>query len=347
MPELLLAIDVGTSTARAGLFSPGGDLLAMARAPLASTSPREGWVEQDAGAVWRRVKGVIRRALARAGRAGADLAAIGVTTQRTSAVVWDRRTGAPLSPLVIWSDLRGAARAEELRAAGWPLAPQQAAAKLEAILAGVENPGPGRLAWGNIDSFLIWQLSGGAVHATDASQAWPTGYLDPISLSWNAGLIAHQGLDPAMFPTLVDTWGPIADTDAALLVGDVGGNRDAGAQQSALMAHGRGAGVAKITFGTSETLDVGTGAAFVYKSAAAPPFIVSSVAGDTRFCLEGMVLSAGSALDWLRGAASLGGHARFEALAASVPDAAGAAFLPALQGLGAPHPDPARRAALV
>ena len=344
MPELLLAIDVGTSTARAGLFSPAGDLLAMARAPLVSVSPREGWVEQDAGAVWRKVEGAVRRALAESGRAGADLAAIGITTQRTSVVVWDRLTGQPLSPLVVWSDLRGRERAEELRAAGWFLAPQQAAAKLETVLAGVGGAGP--LAWGNIDSFLIWKLSGGAVHATDASQAWPTGYLDPASLSWNQGLIAHQGLDPAMFPTLVDTWGPIATTDTALLGARIPITADIADQQSALIAHGRGAGVAKITFGTSATLDVGTGAAFVYKSPTAPPFIVSCVAGDTRFCLEGMVLSAGSALDWLRGACSLGGHARFEALAASVPDAGGAAFLPAFQGLGAPHADPARRAAL-
>nr|MDQ2861380.1 FGGY-family carbohydrate kinase [Pseudomonadota bacterium] len=117
-------------------------------------------------------------------------------------------------------------------------------------------------------------------------------------------------------------------------------------QQSALIAHGMAAGTAKVTYGTSATLDVGTGGEFLFKSPTTPPFVLSHTAGETRFCLEGMVLSAGSALDWLRVVCRLGGHARFEALAASVPDSAGAAFLPALNGIGAPHGDPARRASL-
>jgi glycerol kinase len=340
MPELLLALDVGTSTARAGVFSPAGELLSMARARLASRSSRGGRVEQDADLVWRAVKTVGRRALSAAGRAGADIAAIGLTTQRTSAVVWDRRTGRALSPLVIWSDLRGQARAAELGAAGFFLAPQQAAAKLESILADVG--GGDHLAWGNIDSFLIWRLSGG-VHATDASQAWPTGYFNPVGRCWNEALIAHQRLDPAMFPRLVDTWGQIATAGVGVFGARIPITADIADQQSALIAHGGGA---KITFGTSATLDVGTGEAFVYKSPTAPPFIVSQVAGVTQFCVEGMVLSAGSALDWARSAFGLGGHESFEALAASVADSGDVAFLPALQGLGAPHGDPARRAAL-
>jgi glycerol kinase len=350
MPELLGAIDVGTSTARAGLFLASGELLAMARAPLASASPGPGLVEQDAQAVWRAAKGVLRRALAGAGRTGADLAAIGVTTQRASAVVWDRRTGRPLSPLVIWSDLRGVARAGELRGAGFFLAPQQSAAKLESILAGIEGApalaAGGHLAWGNIDAFLIWKLTGGAVHATDASQAWPTGYLDVANGAWNGALIAHQGLDEAMFPRLVDTFGPIGLTARGIVGAAVPIRANIADQQSALIAHGRGAGVAKVTYGTSATLDVGTGEAFVYKSPTAPPFVVSRVAGRTEFCIEGMVLSAGSALDWLRRTCALGDHRRFEALAVSVPDAGGAAFLPALQGLGAPHGDASRRGEL-
>ncbi|MEO8927756.1 MAG: FGGY-family carbohydrate kinase, partial [Caulobacteraceae bacterium] len=274
-----------------------------------------------------------------------DLAAIGVTTQRTSIVVWDKASGAPLSPLVIWSDLRGAERARELQQAGFFLAPQQAAAKLEAVLAAIDAPGP-RLAWGNIDSYLIWKLTGGAVHATDRSQAWPTGYLDLATMGWNRALIDHQGLDEALFPRLVDTWGPIGVTAARMFGAAVPICADIADQQSALIAHGTAAGVAKVTYGTAAALDLGTGADFIFKSPTAPPFVLSAVAGETRFCLEGMVLSAGAALDWLRAACRLGGHARFEALAASVPDAAGVAFLPALNGLGAPHGDGARRAAL-
>ena len=345
MPELLLAIDVGTTTARAAVFTPGGVLEGLAATPLASYAPRPGWVEQDAARVWRATRGVIAGALARAGRAAGDLAAIGVTTQRTSIVVWDKVTGAPLSPLVIWSDLRGAERARELLAAGFYLAPQQAAAKLESVLAGVAAPRD-RVAWGNIDSFLIFKLSGGVVHATDPSQAWPTGYLGLATLGWNRALIAHQGLDEAMFPQLVDTWGAMGMTAPKVFGAATPIAADVADQQSALIAHGVAAGTAKVTYGTAAALDVSTGAEFIFKSPTAPPFVLSHSAGETRFCLEGMVLSAGAALDWLRGACRLGDHARFEALAASVADTAGAAFLPALNGLGAPHGDPGRRASL-
>ncbi|MGI9169309.1 MAG: FGGY family carbohydrate kinase, partial [Caulobacteraceae bacterium] len=164
MPELLLSIDVGTTTARAAMFTPGGVMKALASAPLTSHAPRQGWVEQDAALVWRTTRKVIASALARAGRAPGDLAAVGVTTQRTSIVVWDRQTGAPLSPLVIWSDLRGADRAGDLLSAGYFIAPQQAAAKLEAVLAGVDETRR-RLDWGKIDSFPIWNLGGGVVPA--------------------------------------------------------------------------------------------------------------------------------------------------------------------------------------
>ena len=345
MPEHLLAIDVGTTTARAAVFTAGGVVEGLARASLASRAPRPGWVEQDASRVWLATQKVIAGALASAGRAPADLAAIGVTSQRTSIVIWDRVTGAPLSPLIIWSDLRGADRARELLAAGFFLAPQQAAAKLESVLAGVPAPRH-RLAWGNIDSFLMFKLTGGAVHATDASQAWPTGYLDLATRGWNRALIAHQGLDEALFPRLVDTWGPIGVTAVKVFGAAVPIAADVADQQSALLAHGEDPGVAKVTYGTAAALDVNTGAEFIFRSPTAPPFVLSRVAGETRCCLEGMVLSAGGALDWLRSACRLGGHARFEALAASVPDDGGAAFLPALNGLGSPHGDPTRRASL-
>ncbi len=342
MAELLLALDIGTTTARALVFSPAAEVLGLARAPLTSANPGPGLVEQDPAAVWRAARRVMVRALAEAGRAPADLAAIGLTTQRTSIVIWDRLTGRPVGPMVVWSDLRGAGRAAELLAAGYFLAPQQAATKLEAVVAALDVPLE-RLAWGALDAFLIHRLTGGAVHATDRSQAWPTGYLDLATMGWNQALIEHQGLGALRFPTLVDSWGDIGLTSAAVVGAAVPVAADLADQQSALLAHGE---CAKITYGTSATLDLSTGTELMFRSPLAPPFVLSSVAGQTRFCVEGMVLSAGSALDWLRGACGLGGHARFEALAASVADTAGAAFLPALQGLGAPHGDAARRGSL-
>jgi glycerol kinase len=338
MPELLLALDAGTSNVSAALFSPAGDLLASAAAPIASRTPHPGWVEQDAGRIWRQAKAAINAALERAGRAITDVAAIGVTSQRASAVCWDRQNGRALGPLVSWSDLRGVARAAELAAAGFMVVPQMSAAKLEAVVAGV--PAGARLAWGNIDAFLIFRLSGGALHVTDRSQAFPTGYLNLATMGWNEALIAHQGLDPTSFPTLVDTWGPLGATARSALGVEAPICAIIADQQSALVAHG---GAPKVSFGTSATLNVDTGGRLMMRGASVPPFVLSSVGGQTCFCLEGMVISAGSALDWLRRSCGLGTIARFEALAAASPDAAGAVFLPALQGLGAPHGDLRRR----
>lgn len=345
MPELILAIDVGTTSTRAALAAPDGRFIGMAATALISTAPAPGRVEQDAEAVWRATMGAIARTLAEAERAPSDVAAIGITTQRASALLWDRSTGAPLSPLVVWSDLRGAQRAVELAGAGFMLAPQQAATKLESLFAVVDAP-IDQIAWGNIDSYLIWRLTGGAAHVTDRSQAWPCGYLAFPELGWNERLIDHQGLSPATFPRLADTWGAFAATSPAVFGAPVAITADIADQQSALLAHGEAAGTAKFTFGTSATFDIATGTTFLFPGPSTPPLIVSSVTGDTRFCLEGMVLSAGSALDWVRESFGLGDPTAFDALAGQVGDTAGAAFLPAMQGLGAPHGDPMRRASL-
>jgi glycerol kinase len=351
MAERLLAIDAGTTTARVCLFDLAGELVARTAAPVASTTPEPGRVEQDAEAIWRTVRRLIRTALSAAGAAPSDVAAIGIATQRTSLVAWDRKTGRPLAPMIVWSDLRGTARASELQEAGFPIAPQQAAAKLEDLLDSLPNgraiAAEAGLAVGNIDAFLVWNLTGGAAHLTDRSQAWPMGYLDLASMGWNRELLALQGADEAILPRLVDTWGALAMTSRAVFGAAVPIAGVIADQQAALIGHGaEGAGDAKVTYGTSATVDLGTGGAFAFKGTATPPFVVSHVKGETRFCLEGMVFAAGSAIDWLKRAMGVRSHSAFEALAAGAPNAGGAAFLPALQGLGAPHPDPDRRGRL-
>ncbi|MFI4973675.1 MAG: FGGY family carbohydrate kinase [Caulobacterales bacterium] len=351
MPELLLVIDAGTTTCRACLFTPAGELLARRAAPVRSTSRAPGLVEQDAEAIWRSVRRLIASAVKAAGRKIGDVAAIGVTTQRTSLVAWDRQ-GGPLAPMIVWSDLRGADRARDLQAAGFPIAPQQAAAKLEGLIASI--PGARaliagrRLAVGNIDAFLVWKLTGGGAHVTDRGQAWPMGYLNLATMAWNQVLLDLQGVDEAVLPRLVDSWGPIATTSRGPLGAELPIAAILADQQSAPIGHGAEApGAVKITYGTSAALNVGTGGAFVFCGPSTPPFVVSHVAGETRFCLEGMVFTAGSAMDWLRRTMGFGDHTALEALARSVPDAAGVAFLPALQGLGAPYGDPDQRGVLV
>jgi glycerol kinase len=348
MAERLLAIDAGTTTARVCLFGPDGDLVARTAAPVRSTTPAPGRVEQDAEAIWRTVRRLISSVLAAGGAAPADVAAIGITTQRTSLVAWERKSGRALAPMVAWSDLRGTKRAEALQAAGYMVAPQQAATKLEALLDAIPSgramAAEAGLAVGNIDAFLVWKLTGGAAHVTDRSQAWPMGYLDLGSMGWNRPLLDLQGVNEAILPRLVDTWGQLATTSRSVFGAAVPLAAVIADQQAALIGHGADvAGEVKVTYGTSATLDLGTGGAFAFKGAATPPFVVSHVAGETRFCLEGMVFAAGSAMDWLKRTMGVRSHAAFEALAASAPDTGGAAFLPALQGLGAPHPDPSRR----
>ncbi|MGE5567211.1 MAG: FGGY family carbohydrate kinase [Parcubacteria group bacterium] len=343
MPDLILALDIGTTSLSAVIFTPGGELKALASTPVQSVSERPGQVEQDAASLVRSTREVIDAALARARASAADLAAIGVTSQRASIVCWDRVTGRPLAPVVVWSDLRGAARATELQQAGYMVMPQQAAAKLEGVVAGIADRS--NLAWGNVDAWIIWNLSRGQVHATDRSQAWPMGYLDLATLGWNEGLMQHQGLDPASFPELVDTWGVMgpasalgAEVPIAAVVAD---------QQSALIGHGcEAAGAGKVTYGTSATLNVSTGDELKFVNMTTPPFVLSSVSGRTRFCLEGMVITAGSAFDWFRRTFGIEDHAEFERLAEETPDAAGAWFLPSLQGLGAPHGDFSRKGSI-
>jgi glycerol kinase len=341
MPELVLALDVGTTTARAAVVGPDGAIAGLASTPLRTNVPAAGLGEQDPETLWRAALRVMRGALASAGRTGADLAAIGVTTQRASAALWDRASGRPASPLVLWNDLRGAERARELQKQGFLLAPQQPATKLEGLARKAGAPASD-LAWGAADSWLLWKLTGGAVHATDRSQAWPTGYLGLADLEWNRALIERQGLGDLAFPALVDTWGPVGTIQRRWLGAEIPITADVADQQSALIAHGEAPGVAKITWGTSGTFDIATGGPVFGGLPGLPPLVVSSRGGHTSFCLEGMILSAGSALDWLRRAFALGGPERLDAMAGAVATAGGVAFLPALQGLGAPYGEAAR-----
>ena len=341
MPDLILSLDIGTTSIRACVFAAGGELKAVASTPVASVSERPGQVEQDAAALWRSAAQVIGDVLRCAEVSANDLAAVGVTSQRASIVCWDRTTGEPLAPIVVWSDLRGAGRATELQGAGYMVMPQQAAAKLEGVVAGLDRA---NLVWGNVDSWVIWKLSGGSVHATDRSQAWPLGYLDLGSLGWNQMLIEHQGLDPASFPALVDTWGVMGTTAREVLGAEVPIAAVVADQQSALIGHGCEApGAGKVTYGTSGTLNVSTGGELKFVNMTIPPFVLSSAGGNTKFCLEGMVITAGSAFDWMRRTFGVADHAAFEKLASETPDAAGAWFLPSLQGLGAPHGDFTRK----
>jgi glycerol kinase len=353
MPELILGLDVGSTSARALVIDLSGRVHGRAIARLESTRPGPGRVEQDPREVWRRVEATIGEALAAAGRPASDLAAVGVAAQRSSIVIWDRASGEPLGPMIIWSDLRGTERSAELMAAGY-LAPAIAAAsKLETAIDAIEDgrtrAAAGELAWGTLDSYLVHRLSGGDLHVTDYSNAWSTGYLDFSTMrGWNEALIDFQGLSAKLFPTLCDTYGPLGQTSASALGAVVPIGAIVADQQSGMFAHGAfEAGAWKATYGTSAALMVSTGDTPILAPGLMPMLLVGR--GDqTLYSVEGMVISAGALLDWL--VRDLGLYSSVDELtnaAASVGGSDGVAIRPALQGLGAPYNDAANRAAIV
>ena len=349
MRRTVLAIDAGTTSVRALVIDEALNVLGRALVRADVRHPAPGRVEQDAAQLWSATQTVIEQALTNAGITRGEVAAIGISTQRGNVVVWDRATGLPLAPLVSWQDLRGSARAAQLLAQGFMLSHQTSAAKLEAVLAGVdrghERFNAGALLWGNLDTYLAWRLSQGGVYATEPGQACATGYYDYFTGVWNHVLIEAQGLDPARFPALRDTTTLYGHTTPAAFGAFCPIGALVADQQSAAIAQGcLHAGDAKVTYGTSATYDANTGADLKL-APGTYPMVLWQRASARSFCIEGMVNTAGAMIDWA--VAELGiaaSAADLSLLAQTVPDAAGAFVLPALQGLGTPHGDATRRA---
>ncbi len=345
MPDLLLGLDVGTSSARAMVFTPDGVAVGAAQTGLLSTQPAAGRVEQDAAMVWEAVQQVLAQALANAGCAPGDVASLGVTTQRSSVVVWDRSSGQPVAPMVVWNDLRGSERSGQLQAEGFPVMNITAAAKLEGVLdevpEGRQRAHDGGLAWGTLESYLVFRLTGGQRHITDRSCAWSTAYLDFFDPTrWNEALIAHQGLPIEFFPTLVDTTGPLGFTDVQVFGAPVPLGAVVADQQAGMFAHqALEAGRWKATFGTSGVLMVATGEELDVSSGLVP-MALAGWGDKTLLAAEGMVRSAGEMLPWAIGQGFAQSVEEVCDLASQTPDAGGVTVLPALHGLGTPHNDP-------
>ena len=347
----VLAIDSGSTSVRALVV--GADLEVLGRAQVRAdvSYPAPGRVEQDAMQLWSATEAVIGLALSDAGIARSAIAAIGIAAQRGNVLMWDANTGDPAAPLVSWQDTRGTARAAELIAQGFLVSHQMAAAKIESVLDAVER---GRerirshaLLWGNIDTYLAWRLSGGAIHAMDHGQACATGYYDYFTGVWNSALLDAQGLDASALPALSETMQHFGDTAAGVFGAKCPITALVADQQSASIAEGcLFPGESKATFGTAAALEVNTGTELMLANGTYP-MVLWMRDGVRSFCIEGMVNSAGAMIDWA--VAELGiapSAAELSRLAASVPDSGGAFVLPALQGLGAPHGDASRHAAI-
>jgi glycerol kinase len=350
MSQQLLVIDEGTTSTRAMLFRADGSPADSAQQPLTQHYPDQGHVEHDAAEIWEKTLAVAREMVEAAGGA-AGIAAIGITNQRETVVAWDRSTGEPIGPALVWQDRRTADRCAELRAAGHEamvqsktgllLDPYFSATKMEWMLRHCPEAGAAgeRLALGTIDSWLIWNLTGGTVHATDATNASRTMLMALEGDDWDEELCGLFGIEPASLPRIVDSAGLIGTTDPSLFGAAIPICGVAGDQQAATIGQGcLSPGDTKATFGT--------GAFILTNSGDRPPrsanrllaTVLCQAGGRRSYALEGSVFVAGSLMQWLRDSVGLiVTAAESEELARSVANNGGVYMVPALCGLGAPH----------
>jgi glycerol kinase len=337
---VLLGIDQGTTGTTCLVLDDELRTLGRGYREVAQHYPRPGWVEQDPDELWESVPAAAEEALETAGAQAADLRAVGIANQRETTIVWDRLTGAPAHRGIVWQDRRTAERCKELPRdlirdrTGLVPDPYFSATKLEWIL----REASGDLAFGTVDSWLIWKLTGGAVHATDISNASRTLLVDLETLEWDDELLALFGVPRSVLPEIVSSSGPIGE--AELLGARVPITGAAGDQQAALFGQGCfGRGEAKATFGTG-TFVLANGGAERERPAEGVVETVAWRLGSEKavYAVEGSVFVTGAAVQWLRDALGLlPTSAESEELARSVEDNGGIYFVPALAGLGSPH----------
>jgi len=364
MPKAnLLVIDAGTTGIRALVVDEATTVLAQAYTEFPQYHPAPDRVEQDADEIWAAARSMIEQALAAAGLAPGDVTAIGITNQRATSVVWDRRTGHPITRAIVWQDTRTADRVAELSQewgqqvysrTGWSLAPVYSSLSLEWILRNVDGAqelaDAGHLAFGTIDSWLIYQLTGGASHVISASNASVTGSYDLLANDWYADWLAALGVPLSMYPTVCDDAGELGLTSAAVFGAAVPIRSSIADQHSALFAQGcLQPGSVKCTHGTGTFLDMNIGdKPVIDTSSGLTCQIAWRINGVTLYALEGYAASTGAAVQWLRdGAGIIEASAESEALARSVPDNGGVYFVPALTGLSAPYWDSYARGMII
>jgi glycerol kinase len=355
----VLALDQGTTSSRAIVFDRQGLPVAAAAAEFPQIYPHPGWVEHDPETIWDSQIGVARRALAAAAIPLSAIAGIGITNQRETTLLWDRATGQPVANAIVWQDRRTAALCEELRAEGLAehvrahtglvIDPYFSATKLHWLLEHV--PGAraraerGDLAFGTVDSFLLWRLSGGRLHITDVSNASRTMLFDIHRLDWDDTLLARLRIPRAILPVVRPSSAVYGETDPALFGAPLPLAGAAGDQQAATFGQACWSpGLAKNTYGTGCFLLLNTGA----QAATSTHNLLTTVAwqreGAVTYALEGSVFIAGSVVKWLRdGLGLIGSAAEVEEMALRVHDSGGVVFVPAFVGLGAPYWDPHAR----
>jgi len=359
----ILALDQGTTSSRAIVFDEHGSIRAVAQREFRQIFPRPGWVEHDPTEIWESQLATAREALATAGLGASDVAAIGITNQRETVVLWDRATGRPVHNAVVWQDRRTAEDCDRLRHSGHlpsfrkktglVLDPYFSGTKIAWLLRNVPEvratADAGRLAFGTVDSWLIWNLTGGALHATDVTNASRTLLFNIHGETWDDELLAALAVPRAILPEVRSSSEVYAETVPDLLGGPVPIAGVAGDQQAALFGQACvRTGMAKCTYGTGCFLLMNTGRTPIHSKHELLTSPAWRLRGHTDYCLEGSVFVGGATVQWLRdGLGIVRASAEIEGLAASVPDSGGIVLVPAFTGLGAPHWDPYARGALL
>jgi glycerol kinase len=359
----VLAIDQGTTSTRAMVFDAAGAPRGRAQKELAQSFPRPGWVEHDPEEIWSAVVETSRAALAAAGLTAADVAAIGITNQRETTIVWERAGGRPIAPAIVWQDRRTADLCARLSEAGHAaevqdktglvIDPYFSASKIVFLLDTI--PGAraaaerGELAFGTVDSFLLWRLTGGAVHATDATNASRTALFDIHSQDWDDGLLALFGIPRALLPQVRDNAAEFGTTTADFLGRPVPIAGMAGDQQAALIGQACfAAGSIKSTYGTGCFMVLNTGGEALRSRHRLLTTVAYRFAGVPSYALEGSIFVAGAAIQWLRDGLKIIARAEeSDALARRADPAQRVYLVPAFTGLGAPWWDAAARGAVL
>ena len=359
----ILALDQGTTSSRAILFDRYGAIAAVAQKEFEQIFPQPGWVEHDPDQIWATQSAVAVEALGRAGAEAKDVAAIGITNQRETTVVWDRETGRPVCNAIVWQDRRTAEFCDRLKVdghgariaarTGLVVDAYFSGSKVAWILDNV--PGArtraeqGRLAFGTVDSWLIWKLTGGKVHVTDVSNASRTMLFNIHELAWDDELLRLLNVPESMLPEVRSCSEVYGRVTAGLGLADLPIAGVAGDQQSALFGQMCvSPGLTKSTYGTGCFLLQNTGTTPVPSTNQLVTTVAWQINGRTEYALEGSVFIGGAVVQWLRdGLGIIQKSSEVEALATSVPDSGGVYLVPAFAGLGAPHWDPYARGMMI
>ncbi len=359
----VLALDQGTTSSRAIVFDHAGTIRAAAQREFRQIFPRPGWVEHDAEEIWASQAAVAAEALANLGIEAGDVAAIGITNQRETTVVWDRATGEPVYHAIVWQDRRTAGYCDQLRAEGRaPLFKEKTGLVLDAYFSGtkvrwiLENvegararAEAGELAFGTIDTWLVWKLTGGARHVTDPSNASRTLLFNILTGDWDDELLAILDVPRSMLPEVCSSSEVYGETTGDLFTGPIPIAGIAGDQQAALFGQVcTQPGMVKNTYGTGCFMLMNTGAEPVVSENNLLTTVAWKIGGKTEYALEGSIFIAGAVVQWLRDGLGLIESAQeVEALAGQVDDNGGVYLVPAFVGLGAPHWDPYARGTIV